>query len=287
MPTAHSAGATAARKVGGDKPRPYVGIGSGSGIEWDCVALNQQPCPCHTERAMEYNQPPPKMPAGNPLDELPHQPQRRGLQVFGFPLRIDPFFFVTAWLIGGRQEPQWMLIWVAVVLVGVLAHELGHAFAGRRLGLQPWIQLMAFGGMTGWLRPRKLTSGQQIAISAAGPAVGITIGGAVLLAGLLGFFANASPAVLRFFDFVLWVNLGWGVLNLLPILPLDGGHILASVAEIVAGRTGRISARVFSIVLTVVIGLWALLAGQWWILILGVVLTLANVQGLRAEFAAP
>jgi hypothetical protein len=33
----------------------------------------------------------------------------------------------------------------------------------------------------------------------------------------------------------------------------------------------------------VVIGLWALVAGQWWIAILGVVLTFANVQGLRAE----
>ena len=71
-----------------------------------------------------------------------------------------------------------------------------------------------------------------------------------------------------------------------PILPLDGGHILASVAGLVAGRNGRVAARVFSIVLTVVIGLWALFAGQWWILILGVVLTLANVQGLRAEMTA-
>jgi stage IV sporulation protein FB len=86
-------------------------------------------------------------------------------------------------------------------------------------------------------------------------------------------------------DFVLWVNLGWGILNLLPILPLDGGHIASSLAGIVAGDRGRLAARVFSIVLTVTIGLWALLAGQWWIAVLGVVLTYANVQGLRAEMA--
>jgi stage IV sporulation protein FB len=216
-----------------------------------------------------------------------HEPerQRRGLQIFGFPLRIDPFFFVTAWLIGGRQEPQWMLIWVAVVLVGVLAHELGHAFAGRRLGLEPWIQLMAFGGMTSWMRPRPLSSRQQILISAAGPAVGITIGCAALLASMAGVFAGAPPAMARLLHFVIWVNLGWGLLNLLPILPLDGGHIAASVAEMMAGPRGRVAARIFSIVLTVVIGLWALLAGQWWILILGVVLTFANVQGLRTEMA--
>jgi Zn-dependent protease len=132
-----------------------------------------------------------------------------------------------------------------------------------------------------------LTAGQQILISAAGPAVGISIGSAVLVFGYTGLFADASPAVLRVLDFVLWVNLGWGVLNLLPILPLDGGHIVASVAGMVAGRNGRIAARIFSIVLTVTIGLWALAAGQWWIAILGVVLTIANVQGLRAEIHQP
>jgi stage IV sporulation protein FB len=229
---------------------------------------------CHTLGTMEYEP-----------SHLEPEPQRRGLQIFGFPLRIDPFFLVTAWLIGGRQEPQWIVIWIVVVFFGVLAHELGHAFAGRRLGLQPWIQLMAFGGMTGWLRPRPLTAGQQIAISAAGPAVGIAIGGGVLLASLTGVFAGAPPAVARVVRDVLWVNLGWALLNLLPILPLDGGHIMASIADVVAGRNGRVAARIFSVILTVAIGLWALLARQWWILILGVVLTFANVQGLRAEMA--
>ena len=215
----------------------------------------------------------------------PEQARRAGLRIFGFPLRIDPFFFVTAWLIGGRQEPQWMVVWVVIVLIGILAHELGHAFAGRRLGMEPWIRLMAFGGMTGWTQPRPLTARQQIMISAAGPAVGIVIGGSVLIAGLVGLFANASPAIIRVLNDVMWVNLGWGVLNLLPILPLDGGHIASSVAGIVAGRRGRLAARVLSIVLTVTIGLWALTAGQWWMLILGVVLTYANVQALRAELA--
>lgn len=211
---------------------------------------------------------------------------RRGLQVFGFPLRIDPFFFVTAWLIGGHREPLWMLSWIAVVVLGVLAHELGHAFAGRRLGLQPWIRLVAFGGMTGWSRPRPLTAAQQIAISAAGPAVGIAIGGAVLLAGAAGVFAGAPPTVARVLNDVLWVNLGWAVLNLLPILPLDGGHITASAAEMAAGRRGRLAARLFSVVLTVGIGLWAVLSGEWWILALCAIFTYTNVQGLRAELSS-
>ena len=218
-------------------------------------------------------------------ESFPQQPRRRGLQVFGFPLRIDPFFFVTAWLVGGHKEPQRAIVWVVIVLIGILAHELGHAFAGRRLGMRPWIRLMAFGGMTGWMRPRSLTPGQQILVSAAGPAVGVVIGGSVLVGLLVGLFANASPAVSQVLNDVMWVNLGWGVLNLLPILPLDGGHIASSLAGMVAGRRGRLAARIFSVVLTITIGLWALTAGQWWILILGVVLTYANIQALRSEIS--
>jgi Zn-dependent protease len=172
------------------------------------------------------------------------------------------------------------------VLVGVIAHELGHAFAGRKLGLDPWIRLFAFGGMTAWRRSRPLSPGQQILISFAGPAVGITIGGSGLVGLQTGLFAGASPAVVRILEDIVWVNLGWGVLNLLPILPLDGGHIAASLATIFLGAKGRIGARILSVVLTVAIGLWAFTAGQWWMLLLGVFLTVSNVQALRVEMAA-
>lgn len=205
------------------------------------------------------------------------------LQIFGFPLGVSPWFFLTVWAIGGRREPQWLMVWVVVAFVGVLAHELGHAFAGRRLGLQPSIRLFAFGGMTSWGRPRRLKPGQEIFLSAAGPAVGIVVGGAVLLAGYAGLFASAPPAAMRVLNDVLWVNLGWGLLNLLPILPLDGGHIAAAFASIVAGRNGRVVARYISITLTVSICVWAVFTGQWWMAILGGVLTYANVQALRAE----
>jgi membrane-associated protease RseP (regulator of RpoE activity) len=94
------------------------------------------------------------------------------------------------------------------------------------------------------------------------------------------------PQMLKVVEFIVWVNLGWAVLNLLPILPMDGGHIAASLAEMVAGPKGRVAARVLSVVLTVLIGLWALAARQLWILILCVLFTYANVQALRAEAAA-
>lgn len=207
-------------------------------------------------------------------------------RIFGFPLHIDPWFLLTATLIGGRQELGWIVVWVLVVLVGVLAHELGHAFVGRKLGLDPWIRLFAFGGMTVWRRSRHLPPGQQILISLAGPAVGVAIGGSVLVGLKVGLFAGASLTFVRILEDIVWVNLSWGVLNLLPILPLDGGHIAASVATIFLGAKGRIGARALSVALTVAIGFWALTAGQWWILLLGVFLTVSNVQALKVEMAA-
>jgi membrane-associated protease RseP (regulator of RpoE activity) len=171
-----------------------------------------------------------------------------------------------------------------MVLVGVLLHELGHAFAGRRLGLEPWIQLHAFGGLTGWRRPRPLTPVHDIMISASGPAVGIAVGGALLAAGLAGVVEGETMR--RILEYAIWVNLGWGVLNLLPVLPLDGGHIAASLARLAFGERGQVVALALSIALTVVLAGWAVVAGQWWLAILGVVLTLANVRSLKSAWEA-
>lgn len=212
----------------------------------------------------------------------PAASDRRGLAILGFPLRVELWFFVTAFLIGPRGEPLWSVLWIAMVLAGVLLHELGHAFAGRRLGLEPWIQLHAFGGLTGWRRPRPLTPVQDIVISASGPAVGIAVGGALLAAGVAGVVEGDTMR--RVLEYAIWVNLGWGVLNLLPVLPLDGGHIAASLARLAFGERGQVAALGLSIVLTVVLAGWAVVAGQWWLAILGVVLTVANARSLKSAW---
>ncbi|MCA3013625.1 MAG: hypothetical protein INH41_14685, partial [Myxococcaceae bacterium] len=40
-------------------------------------------------------------------------------------------------------------------------------------------------------------------------------------------------------DASIWVNLVWGAVNLLPLLPLDGGNMLDTAATIVTGKTQR------------------------------------------------
>lgn len=196
------------------------------------------------------------------------------------PVRVQIWFFVTALLIGPHQLPG-LALWLPVVFTGVLAHELGHAVAIRRRGFTPAIELHGFGGLTSWRGEATLRPGQRALISAAGPAVGITLGLlALVVARAIG---PQSPLVAEGLRYVVWVNLGWGVLNLLPILPLDGGMILGSLVEKLWGGHGMYAARVVSIVVCVAIGVTALAAGWLWSALLAAVLAVSNIQAIRGR----
>jgi Zn-dependent protease len=205
--------------------------------------------------------------------------------LFGFPVRIQPWFLLTAVLIGPHERPERLLVWVPVVLVGVLLHELGHAAAGRAFGCSPAIELHAFGGMTSWRHGPRLSNARSIAVSAAGPAVGIVIGLPALVASQVMELPSGSPLALTL-SYLWWVNLGWAILNLLPVLPLDGGNIVTSLAAMIWPRSGRTVARVVSLVLTVSLLLWAVSVRLWWTAMIAALLTAMNWQALQAERAA-
>jgi len=187
----------------------------------------------------------------------------RGLQVgagglrfvlFGFPVRVQVSFFVIVVLLGlfPGATLATVLIWTGVAAVSILWHELGHAFAARRLGSKPTIDLYSFGGLTHWQPRADASRWHIISVALAGPVAGLILGGIVAaVAGLSGGFGTDN---LRFFVIVvLWINVGWGLVNLLPVLPLDGGHVMAELlpgtreqrwrrAAIVSVGTGVIAA---------------------------------------------
>ncbi len=150
--------------------------------------------------------------------------------LFGFPVRVQLSFFVVVVLLGlfPGATASTVLIWTAVAALSILWHELGHAFAARRLGSSPTIDLYSFGGLTHWQPKVDATRWHLISVALAGPVAGMALGGAVAgIATLAGGFGSGN---LRFFVVVvLWINLGWGLVNLLPVLPLDGGHVLAEL----------------------------------------------------------
>lgn len=209
-----------------------------------------------------------------------YPPHMINFQIGDIPVQVQPWFFLTALLIG-PHDLAGMVLWVPVVFGGVLAHELGHAWAIKRLGLSPAIQLFGFGGLTSWRGGDHVTPMQRALVSFAGPAVGLTIGAAAL--AFSNMFHPTNLVVTQLLRYTVWVNLGWGLLNLLPILPLDGGNIATSFAEMAFGPAGRRTARILSIAACVVLGLVALRYGWLWSAIIAAVLAFSNVQALKAS----
>jgi len=194
------------------------------------------------------------------------------------PVRVQLWFFVTAVLIGPR-DVRGAALWLPVVFVGVLIHELGHALAVRRRGLEPAIELHGFGGVTSWSGAALLQPSQRALISAAGPAVGIAVGAAALVAARL--LPTGPPVVSEVLRYAVWVNLGWGLLNLLPVLPLDGGMIVGSLAESAWGARGVYTVQLLSIVACVGLCVVAASAGWLWSAVLAAVLAISNLQAVR------
>ncbi len=150
--------------------------------------------------------------------------------LFGFPVRVQASFFLVVILLGlfPGATVATVAIWTAVAAISILWHELGHAFAARRLGSEPTIDLYSFGGLTHWQPRADASRWHLISVALAGPFAGVILGGVVAAVALAaGGFGTGN---LRFFVIVvLWINLGWGLVNLLPVLPLDGGHVLAEM----------------------------------------------------------
>jgi Zn-dependent protease len=197
------------------------------------------------------------------LSEPPRTQGDLNFSLLGFSVRIHPLFWLVTVLLGPLQsDPMLMLLWVPAVLLCILLHELGHAVAMRFYGFRPWIVLHGFGGLTGYgpsdLSARRPGPGGHILISAAGPATGFLLA-AVLVGGILA--ANRSAVVfwygparlhvipgivwdgdwlktMHFVYFVLQVTVLWGLFNLLPIFPLDGGQIAQQVLLLASPRDG-------------------------------------------------
>jgi membrane-associated protease RseP (regulator of RpoE activity) len=199
-------------------------------------------------------------------------------QVAGIPVRIHPLFWLATLILGtsgswgadGGVDPQAgmrLLIWTGAVLGSILAHELGHATLMRRFGEDPRVVLYMLGGLAvsdGAARFRagfggRRSAREQFLISLAGPGAGfllaaltvlllLAMGGGfqIDLAGFPIFFryemppGSAMPFTMLIGD-LLFINIFWGLINLLPVLPLDGGQaarVLFEVADPWNG-TGR------------------------------------------------
>ncbi|MDB5389106.1 MAG: peptidase, partial [Planctomycetaceae bacterium] len=156
--------------------------------------------------------------------------------LFGFRVRVHPFFWVLSIFFSYRfsddlpPHTNLMLtaIGVACVFVSILIHELGHAFLIRYEGFVPEIVLHAFGGYAQYQPYRAIHPRMKMLISFAGPAAGFLFYALICAAEELFLqYGPANPHFLIRYAFyeLKFINLWWGLINLLPIYPLDGGQI--------------------------------------------------------------
>ena len=167
----------------------------------------------------------------------------------GVPVHVSPTWFLVALVITVGFEPlvsrylpdlgPWAFAVTAAFAVllyfSVLLHEVSHALTAKAFGLPVrGITLHFLGGYTEIERDSP-TPGRDLLVSAAGPAVSLVIGGLA--------YAVSAPVDTPVAEFLLFelaaANVVVGLFNLLPALPLDGGHMLRAVVWKVTGDENR------------------------------------------------
>ncbi len=190
------------------------------------------------------------------LDEQRETPFDLRFRLFGTAVRICPWFWVVAIIVYWdyiKIGPQYLLVAVLCVFFSILLHEFGHVFMGRLFGSHGYIVLQGMCGLAVG-SANQSNRWQRIAVMLAGP--GIQLLFFALLATILYLAGNVPFILLQdrisdgsFLDripvqvailsmqpgwpdllrtairLLLFFNLFWAIINLLPVWPLDGGQV--------------------------------------------------------------
>lgn len=208
-------------------------------------------------------------------------------RLFGFDVRVQSGFVVFMVLIVALygSEFGWWLAGAIAVLT--LLHELGHAFAARSAGADAEISLGFLAGYASYRPTRPISRARQAWISFAGPFVHISVSVAVLLAmGVNPLSRDSfddSPASFA----IWWAGPAIGLMNLIPVLPLDGGHIVNTALDrVLPGRADK-PMIYFSIAATAGGAIWMFLNGYQGFGIFIAFLIIAQLQLLNATKPRP
>jgi membrane-associated protease RseP (regulator of RpoE activity) len=228
-------------------------------------------------------------------------------RIFGVPVQVKFWFWAACLLTGANQEEtSAILIWVAVCFGSILLHEMGHVFAFRLFGTEAEVVLYGWGGLA---IPRRGVRGALARLTAplAGPVAGFCAAGAVAAVAwyagarihlgwrlLLPWLraappaaAGADPGTASYLWYVLlndllFVNLYWGLVNLLPVHPLDGGQVSRALFEHADPLGGRRKSLILSVSVAVALALVGVLEKSGYVVVMFAVLAVSSLQALEA-----
>lgn len=207
----------------------------------------------------------------------------------GIPVHIHPSFWgaALAWGVALTLcEPQLLVVpfFALAFFVSLLVHELGHALAGRWLiGSRVGVYLSWLGGACCSEEAPECSRSRGLIITMAGPLAGFLLAGAIcggvvalapdwpvagrtILCMLLGhapidMVPEWPPLLVQLVVYVLQISIWWGLLNMLPIFPLDGGLVLhALMGDTHTSHVISMVATCLPAVLFIATGVWALAA---------------------------
>lgn len=178
-------------------------------------------------------------------------------RLLGIPVRVHPMFWLVSAVLGWQdQDLGGVALWVACVFVSILVHEYGHGLMAKRYHGSPSIVLWGLGGLC-YSHAERHSPLQRLAVILAGPGAGFALFGVLLIfttlifqispsehwqaiGSLVGLSHFPGSVVGKFVEGVhgreggiflattyhhlIWINLMWGLVNLLPLWPLDGGQ---------------------------------------------------------------
>lgn len=171
-------------------------------------------------------------------------------RLFGFRVEVRPgflFFLVLVVVMYGGTRGIWVAGSIATF---TLVHELGHASVARALGCRAEIALDFLAGYAAYVPQRPLSRWEKAAIAIAGAATQFTTAVVVLLLMGSNPFARTDITLNDATLSIWWAGIVLAIVNLIPILPLDGGAILALAVEAAAPRHARRFMIWFSIAVT-------------------------------------
>lgn len=209
-------------------------------------------------------------------------PGRPHLRIGSVPIHVEWPFFLIAALLGSGLIRAWpgnrlvfLAIWVGIVFVSILVHELGHAFAYRVYGQRSQVTITAFWGLT--TAEAELPKWKSVVVSLSGVAAAMAFLGipAILLRTWVFDVTGSYQWYLVVYE-IGYINLWWSLANLLPLLPLDGGHVTQTL-------WGLRTARFASLVSGAIAAVWLFIEGESFAAIFIAMLALMNLAEAMQE----